>query len=81
MRLTVSSEVWAKTGEIGFLCHARVYVIASHPQTIHVVTGTTSSACLVVQRRAHAAYERLADAPRQRVCNSYMAGAIKSLRR
>lgn len=35
------SEAYAKTGEIAFLCHARVDVIANYPQAITVIEGVT----------------------------------------
>ncbi|CAM2158396.1 Phage capsid protein [Paraburkholderia tropica] len=35
-------EAYAKTGEIGFLCHARVDVIANYPQAITVIEGVAS---------------------------------------
>ncbi|MBB5506712.1 phage major capsid protein [Paraburkholderia atlantica] len=36
------NEAYAKTGEIGFLCHARVDVIANYPQAITVIEGVAS---------------------------------------
>ncbi|MGF6663836.1 HK97 family phage major capsid protein [Paraburkholderia atlantica] len=36
------NEAYAKTGEIGFLCHARVDVIANYPQAITVIEGVVS---------------------------------------
>ncbi|WP_321866639.1 phage major capsid protein [Paraburkholderia tropica] len=35
-------EAYAKTGEIGFLCHARVDVIANYPQAITVIEAVAS---------------------------------------
>ncbi|TDY46480.1 HK97 family phage major capsid protein [Paraburkholderia rhizosphaerae] len=35
-------ESYAKTGEIGFLCHARVDVIANYPQAITVIESVAS---------------------------------------
>lgn len=36
------SETYCKTGEIGFLCHARVDVIANYPQAVTVIEGVAS---------------------------------------
>ena len=35
-------EAYAKTGEISFLCHARVDVIANYSQAIAVIEGVAS---------------------------------------
>lgn len=44
LNIGVLREAYAKTGEIGFLCHARVDVIATYPQAITVIEGVTSAA-------------------------------------
>jgi HK97 family phage major capsid protein len=42
LNIGVLREAYAKTGEIGFLCHARVDVIAYYPQAITVIEGVAS---------------------------------------
>ncbi|WP_454826256.1 phage major capsid protein [Paraburkholderia xenovorans] len=44
LNLGVLREAYAKTGEIGFLCHARVDVVAYYPQAITVIEGVASPA-------------------------------------
>lgn len=44
LNIGVLREAYAKTGEIGFLCHARVDVIATYPQAITVIEGVASAA-------------------------------------
>lgn len=44
LNIGVLREAYAKTGEIGFLCHARVDVIAYYPQAITVIENVTSAA-------------------------------------
>ncbi len=51
LNIGVLREAYAKTGEIGFLCHARVDVIAYYPQAITVIEGVTSAAGSVAARR------------------------------
>jgi HK97 family phage major capsid protein len=44
LNIGVLREAYAKTGEIGFLCHARVDVVAYYPQAITVIEGVASPA-------------------------------------
>ncbi|MBW9107773.1 phage major capsid protein [Paraburkholderia phenoliruptrix] len=44
LNIGVLREAYAKTGEIGFLCHARVDVVAYYPQAITVIEGVASAA-------------------------------------
>lgn len=37
-------ETYAKTGEIGFLCHVRADVVINHPQQFTVITGVRPAA-------------------------------------
>ncbi|WP_027210644.1 phage major capsid protein [Burkholderia sp. WSM2232] len=42
LNIGVLREAYAKTGEIGFLCHARVDVVAYYPQAITVIEGVAN---------------------------------------
>ncbi|MFC5428348.1 phage major capsid protein [Paraburkholderia denitrificans] len=42
LNIMLLREVYAKTGELAFLCHARVDVIANYPQAITVIEGVAS---------------------------------------
>lgn len=39
MSIQVANELFAGTGEIGFICHARADVAVMYPKAIAVVTG------------------------------------------
>ncbi|KVC74785.1 hypothetical protein WI73_06360 [Burkholderia ubonensis] len=44
LNIGVLREAYARTGEIGFLCHARADLIVSYPQAITIIEGVTSAA-------------------------------------
>lgn len=44
LNIGVLREAYAKTGEIGFLCHARADLIVNYPQAITIIEGVTSKA-------------------------------------
>ncbi|KVN81098.1 phage major capsid protein [Burkholderia ubonensis] len=44
LNIAVLREAFAKTGEIGFLCHARADMLVYYPQAITIIEGVTSAA-------------------------------------